>query len=109
VRHVALAKRGRTLSVFFSAIGDAPERILMSTIDLAGDWRSWKASAPVDVIRPQTDYECPNLPIAPSEGGDIEGPAHQMRDPAVFEENGRTWLFYTICGEQGIAAAELQM
>jgi hypothetical protein len=30
-----------------------------------------------------------------------------MRDPAVFEEDGRAWLFYSICGEQGIAAAEL--
>ena len=26
---------------------------------------------------------------------------------AVFEEDGRTFLFYSFCGEQGIAAAEL--
>jgi hypothetical protein len=32
-----------------------------------------------------------------------------MRDPAVFEEDGRTWLFYSICGEQGIAGAELEL
>jgi len=25
----------------------------------------------------------------------------------VFEGGGKTWLFYAICGEQGIAAAEL--
>jgi hypothetical protein len=25
----------------------------------------------------------------------------------VFEENGRTYLFYTICGGQGIAAVEI--
>jgi hypothetical protein len=109
VRHVALARRGQELFVFFSAIGDAPEHILVSTIGLAGNWQNWKASTPMDVLEPQTSYECPNLPVAPSEAGDVEGRVRQMRDPAIFEESGRTWLFYTICGEQGIAAAELQM
>src|SRR5262249_46328110 len=32
------------LFVFFTGIGDAPERILLSTIDLTGDWQTWKAS-----------------------------------------------------------------
>ena len=109
VRHVALLRRGRTLTVFFSAIGDAPERVLASSMELAGDWQSWKALPPVEVLQPQRDYECPSLPNRPSEAGDVEGPVRQMRDPAVFEENDRTWLFYTICGEQGIAAAELEM
>jgi hypothetical protein len=109
VRHVAVTKRNRTLMVFFTGIGDAPERILMSTIDLTGDWHSWKASAPVEILQPQAAYECPDLPIAPSQAGDVEGPVRQMRDPAILEDSGRTWLFYTICGEQGIAAAELHM
>jgi hypothetical protein len=109
VRHVALLVRGQTLFVWFSGIGDAPERILLSTIDLAGDWRTWKASAPVDVLRPATSYECPDLPNVPSAPGEIFGPAQQMRDPAVFEEGGKTFLFYTVCGEQGIAAAEVAL
>ena len=33
--------------------------------------------------------------------------ARQLRDPAIFEENGKTYLFYSICGEQGIAAARI--
>jgi len=107
VRHVALLRRGNTLFVFFTAIGDAPEHVLVSTIDLAGDWQTWKASAPVDLLQPETAYECPDLPNVPSVAGEIEGRARQIRDPAVFEENGKAWLFYTICGEQGIAAAEL--
>ena len=108
VRHVALLRRANTLNVFFSGIGDAPEHIMLSTIDLQGDWRMWKASAPVDVLQPEAAYECPNLPNAPSQAGEIEGRAKQMRDPAVFEDNGRTFFFYTICGEQGIAGAELE-
>jgi hypothetical protein len=109
VRHVGLLRRGQRLHVFFTAIGDAPERVLMSTIDLAGDWESWRASAPVPVLQPEADYECPRLPDAPSLAGDVEEPVKQIRDPFVFEDEGRTYLFYAICGEQGIAAAEISL
>jgi hypothetical protein len=37
VRHVALVRRNDRLQVFFTAIGDAPERVLMTTIQLGGD------------------------------------------------------------------------
>lgn len=109
VRHVALVRRGNMLFVFFTAIGDAPEHVLVSTIDLIGDWQTWKASAPIDLLQPEASYECPDLPDVPSVAGEIEGRARQIRDPAVLEENGKAWLFYTICGEQGIAAAELNI
>ena len=109
VRHVAVLRRDRRLFVFFSGIGDAPERILLSTIDLSGNWRDWKASVPVEVLRPQATYECPDLPAAPSAPGEIEGRAQQLRDPGVFEEAGKMYLFYSICGEQGLAAAEVTL
>ncbi len=54
-------------------------------------------------------YECTDLPNQPSEGGDIDGPARQIRDPFVFEDEGRAYLFYSTCGEQGIAAAEITL
>jgi len=107
VRHVALLQRAQTLYVFFTGIGDAPERVMLSTIALAGDWKNWKASPPVEVLRPQVVYECPDLPNTPSTAGEIEGKAQQLRDPGIFEDGGRTYLFYSICGEQGLAAAEL--
>ena len=107
VRHVATLLRGRTLFVFLTGIGDAPERVMLSTLDLSGDWKSWKASPPVELLRPEAPYECPGLPRVPSAAGEIEGPARQLRDPAIFEEAGTTYLFYSICGEQGLAAAQL--
>ncbi len=107
IRHVALVLRGNRLHVFFTAIGDTPERVMLSTIPLEGDWSTWRASAPVDVIQPERGYECTNHPNAPSESGDIAIPVRQIRDPFVFEEDGRSYLFYSICGEQGIAAAEI--
>ena len=107
VRHVAVLVRGHTLYVFFSAIGDAPEKILLSTIALDGDWRTWKASAPVEVLAPREPYECPDLPVVPSKPGESEGPENALRDPALFEEHGRVTLFYSVCGEQGIGAADV--
>jgi hypothetical protein len=107
VRHVAVLKKGSTLYAFFTAIGDAPERIMLSTIELAGDWTTWTASPAMEILRPEASYECPSLPVAPSAGGDVKEPVNQLRDPGLFEENGRTYLFYAFCGEQGIAAAEL--
>ena len=95
--------------MFFTAIGDAPERVLLSTIDLAGDWTTWRASPPIDVLRPEAAYECRELPDAPSLPGDVEERVKQIRDPFVFEDADRTYLFYAICGEQGIAAAEVTL
>jgi hypothetical protein len=107
VRHVGLWQRGSRLDVFFTAIGDAPERVLLSTIDLTGDWTTWRAGEAKEVLRPETEYECVHLPAAPSEPGDISVPVRQMRDPFIFAEADRLVLFYTTCGEQGIAAADL--
>ena len=107
VRHVALVRRGTRLFVLFTAIRDAPERMMLSTIDLQGDWTRWRASVPVEVLRPETMYECANLPVEASAVGDVEVPVRQIRDPAIFEEGGRTYLIYSTCGEQGLAGAEI--
>ena len=97
------------LHVFFTAIGDAPERVLMSTIDLTPDWMAWRASSPVDVLQPERPYECADMAAAPSQAGDVEERVRQIRDPFVFEEHGQTFLFYSTCGEQGIAGARLSV
>jgi len=109
IRHVALARRDGAIDVFFTGIGDAPERIMMSTMYLTGDWQSWRAQPAIEVLRPQTAYECATLPNVPSEAGDVKGPVRQLRDPDIFEEDGKRYLFYSICGEQGIAGADLNI
>jgi hypothetical protein len=35
------------------------------------------------------------------------GHVNQLRDPAIFEEDGRTYLLYAVAGESGIAIAEI--
>jgi hypothetical protein len=39
--------------------------------------------------------------------GRAHGRVRQLRDPAVFEEGGRTWLVYSVAGESGLAIAEI--
>lgn len=107
VRHVAVVVRGDKLYVFFTGIGDAPERVLLWTIALTADWRAWRASQPVEVLRPQAAYECTVIPISASKAGEAEGPEHALRDPGVIYDKGRLVLFYSYCGEQGIAAADV--
>jgi hypothetical protein len=107
VRHVALLPRESAIEVFFSAIGDAPEKILHTAILMTGDWSQWRATSYEDVLTPQAKYECPEMLEAPSEAGEIYGPAKQLRDPALFLEGGKVYLFYTVCGEQGVGGVEI--
>lgn len=107
MRHSALLVRGSTLYVFYTEAGEAPERILLSTIDLSDDWRTWKASTPIEVLRPERSWEGADLPVEPSRRGSIDVPVNQLRDPAVYEEDGRLYLLYSVAGERGIALARL--
>lgn len=107
LRHAAVDLRGDRLRVYYSRIGDRPERILMSEIHLTADWRSWRGSAPVDVLSPERDYEGHSLALEVSAPDEAPGRVRQLRDPGIFSENGRTYLLYSIAGESGLAIAEL--
>lgn len=107
-RHVALHHVKDTLWVYYSSIGDAPERILRSRISLNSDWTTWRTSAPEEVLRPENQEEGADLPIKASEAGAIQGREHALRDPAVFEDaDGKVYLLYSVAGESGIGIAEL--
>jgi hypothetical protein len=108
MRHAALLKREGTLYVFWTQVGDAPERILLSTIDLSPPWEAWTESDPVEVLRPERPWEGADAPLEPSLRSVAYGHVNQLRDPAVFEEDGRTFLLYAVAGESGIAIAEVK-
>jgi hypothetical protein len=40
-------------------------------------------------------------------GRDVAGRVRQMRDPYVFQDGGKTYVFYAVCGEQGVTGAEI--
>jgi hypothetical protein len=108
MRHSAVVVRDRMLHVFWTRVGDAPESILHSTIDLDGDWSTWTASAPQIVLQPEHDWEGADAPLEPSERSVAHGHVNQLRDPAVFDDiDGRSYLLYAVAGESGIAIAEI--
>lgn len=108
IRHVAVLKRGDQLLAFYSRTGDAPERIVVSSITLSNDWNEWNESNAIDVIQPEKEYEGIGFPNKPSQWGQATN-VRELRDPYVFEENGKTYLFYSIAGEMGIAMAEIKI
>lgn len=107
MRHSALLIRDNKLHVFWTQAGHAPERIFLSSIDMTGDWMQWQESEAVEVLRPETEWEGAELEVAPSRRGHIDERVNQLRDPAIFEEDGRVYLLYAIAGEHGLAIAEL--
>ena len=107
MRHAAFLKRGNALFVFWTQVGHAPETMLLSTIDLSGDWMKWRESSPVEVLRPARVWEGADAPVTPSVRSTAYGHVNQLRDPAVYEEDGRTYLLYAVAGESGIAIAEV--
>ncbi len=109
MRHAALLKRSETLYVFWTQVGHAPERLLLSTIDLSGDWTAWSDGAAVEVLRPERSWEGADAPVEPSVRSTAYGRVNQLRDPAIYEEDGRIFLLYAVAGESGIALAEVHL
>jgi hypothetical protein len=108
VRHMAVWLHEGDLYVFYSRGGDAPEHIMVSRVShLDADWADWEFSEPKVVIKPEKDYEGVAMPIKPSRWGAGYEFLHELRDPAIYEEDGRLYLLYSTAGEWAIAIAEL--
>ena len=109
MRHAALLIRDQRLLVFYSQVGHAPERILLSEIPFEPDWLDWRAGPPAEVLAPERDYEGARLPIRASVRGLARERLHELRDLVVFEEDGALYLLYSVAGESGIAIARLTL
>ncbi len=107
-RHMAAKVDNDELRIFYSEVGDAPERIKMVTVDIARPWLEWSSSEPFEVIRPEEDWEGAQLPSVRSIRSFWPEPANQLRDPYVFgDSDGSVYLFYAVAGERGIGVARL--
>ena len=109
-RHVALQRLGpETLRVFLTRRGDRPERIQVAVIDLSRPANEWVANPhpPETVLWPTRDYEGGDLQLETSETGPVYENTRALRDPAVYQEAGRTYVFYAAAGERAIAGGVL--
>jgi hypothetical protein len=108
MRHSAVLIDGDNLLVFWTQVGDQPERIYLSQINLKGSWMDWKESDATEVLRPEFPYEGSDLPLAPSRRSATHR-ANQLRDPAIYQEGNQNYLLYCVAGETGIAIAEISL
>lgn len=108
VRHAAVWLQGDELRLFYTRAEDAPEHIVTAVVDLRPDWLQWRVVDEYPVLMPDEPYEGGDLPIEPSKRGGIMHPVRQLRDPAVFCEDGKTYLIYAAAGEHCLAIAEIR-
>lgn len=108
-RHAALMVWHDNLLVFYSQVGDTPERILLSEIDISVGWWKWRATPPTVVLEPEAHYEGANCQMEPSVRGLADRPVRQLRDPAIFNEDGNSYLLYSVAGESGLGLAKISI
>tara|TARA_B100000927_G_scaffold179403_1_gene144517 strand:+ start:862 stop:1617 length:756 start_codon:yes stop_codon:yes gene_type:complete len=106
-RHASALVQGDKLHVVWTRIGDAPEQILYSTIDISLSWRDWYATEGQVILKPKFDWEGANLPISNSTVGGLTKQEHALRDPFLFEQNEEIYMLYAGGGETCIGIAKL--
>ncbi len=108
IRHHAVLKHDGCWYVFWTRVGDSPERILVSRLNTHSDWSDWSLGQAREVHRAQHPWEGADEEPLASQYGAVMRRENQLRDPAIFVEDGRIFLLYAIAGEQGIAIGELK-
>ena len=111
MRHAGVWFDGDILHVLWSRVGDAPEQLLYSRVDLSDpDWNNWRATQGAELLRPERDWEGSALPVMSSLRGELDLPGHELRDPYILHDlDGRLYLYYVGAGEQAIGVALLHM
>ena len=67
MRHCALWKNDDELHVFWSRVGNAPERIYVSRIALKGNWMDRTATEPLELMRPEKSWVGAAASLVPSQ------------------------------------------
>ena len=106
-RHCALMALDDQLIIAYTVIGEAPERIYISMIDTAEDWRYWSLGDAQEILRPEVEWEGSTAPKLPSKRGLIEGKTNQLRDPSFFNHNDMLYMLYAVAEETCIAISKL--
>lgn len=111
VRHSAVVVKGNKLGIWYSKHSDIPERIKFSEWKIGSfPQTNWQLTdGPIEVIRPEFDWEGVNYPIQAGTTGSGTG-LHQLRDPGYFQDiDGKEYLLYTGSGEEAIGIAFLSL
>lgn len=109
--HMGVLVDGSTLHIFWSRVGDAPETILHSVVDMSPLNRNrWRATRGIEILRAEEDWEGADLPILPSLRGELAEAANELRDPFIYkDEEDQLYLLYVGRGEKAIGIARLRL
>ena len=111
VRHSATLVHNDSLFLFYTLIGDAPEKIYCIEVVLNDTYDKWVVKNIEVVHEPTEEYEGANLQVMKSQPGSSTlrygGPVNEIRDPYVFKDDDKFYLLYSIKGELGIAISKL--
>ena len=108
LRHPTACLRGDTLHLFFSCLGDRPEKIYHCAGNVSGDWNAWQFSKPEIVLTPERDWEGADLPVTTSIIGAADTRLCELRDPGIFIDAEDAYLLYSGAGESNIGIARLE-
>ena len=107
IRHLCIIIENNTLIIFYSKIGDKPEKIYFSQLDLKIQDKNWFFDFEEELLRPKFNFEGADIKLKKSEPGDATEPENALRDPHVAKILNNYVLTYCVKGEFGIAIAEL--
>jgi hypothetical protein len=116
VRHCDVHAVDSILHVFFTMIGDAPERILLGTIDMSSNWIEWLLLPGPVLLSPEHGYEHGNAATVASQIGTAGCTAkNELRDPHFLPDKESPsdsltgLLFCTVQGERAFAMARFSL
>ena len=107
IRHGHLFAHQGRLHLTGSRIGDAPEALLHCELIPAENWADWRFGPVRELLRPAAGWEGGDTPPTASEMGTVMGRVNQLRDPALFLDDGQVYLTYCGGGENGIGMARV--
>ena len=108
-RHGETYVVGDTLFVLFTRMGDTPERIVYCSVDMRAPWSEWCPSETHELIAPELTWEGADLPTETSTMGAERHRVRELRDPCVFEDGDKTYMYYCGAGESAIGVARLDV
>jgi len=107
IRHGHIFAHDGRLHMTFSRIGDGPERLLHCEVVPADDWADWRFGPVSDLLRPAAGWEGGDLPMRPSIMGTAMERLHELRDPALFTDDGQVYMAYCGGAESGLGIARI--
>ena len=113
-RHGAILITGdhEKVYVIWSRAGDCPESLIISPLVTTHNeyelpWTKWRFGETSVLHQPERSWEGIDEPLLASKYGGIMHAVNEVRDPGIYEEDGKIYLLYSVRGEQGIAIAAL--